>query len=157
MKYSTSILTKKAVIEDYIPLLIKTEQKLGNTNYMFFRQDTKKGLLEIGFDASTHLVHKICLLMCKDYRVLETGYLIPDDHVVGDLIIEAPNDIITSTFFCEIYSNAIKILISSETSTERIVSDNLVWELNDNGSITSLTVYGLSHNYIKHAIDELSS
>lgn len=157
MKYSRTILQKKVIIDDYIPLLIKAEQKSNDMEYLYYRGENKQGLLEVGFDAFTQQVHKICLLICKDYRVIDAEYVHSNNRLEGDLLIDTSDDITTTTFFCEIYKDAISVVLSAESVSQTFVSDNIAWGVGPNGDLVSVTVYGLNNEVTMHAIDELSS
>ena len=157
MKYSTDILKKNVIIDDYIPLLIKAERKSNDMEYLYYRDENKQGLLEVGFDSTTQQIYKICLVICKDHRVMNAKYTLTDNCIVGDLLIDIPDDILTATFFCEIYKDAIKVVLSGEDVCQTVASDNLAWEINAEGKIVSLIVFGQSEETIMHSIDELSA
>ena len=157
MKLSNDILRKKVIIDDYLPLLVKADQKASNAECIYYRHENKQGLLELGFDATTQQVHKICLLICKDYRVIDAEYRHSNNRIEGDLLIDTPIDVTTATFFCEIYKDAISVVLSAESVIQTFVSDNIVWGVGPDGGLVSVTVYGLNSEATMHAIDELSS
>jgi len=157
MKFSNIILPKKVIIDDYLPLLVKAEQEAAEAGHIYYRHRSNQGLLELGFDATTQLVHKICLLICKDYQLMNSEYTLPDNCIAGDLRIDIPSDTTTDILLCEIYSNAISIILSATTAVQTIVSDSVAWGIDSDGSLVSVTAYGLSGEATMHAINELSS
>lgn len=157
MKFSNTIQQKKVIIDDYLPLLVKAEQKAADTDHIYYRHKNNQGLLEIGFDTTSQLVHKICLPICKDYQLMNSEYTLPDNSIAGDLCIDNPSDTTTDILLCEIYSNAISIVLSKETAVQTIASDIVAWGIDTGGSLVSVTIYGLSREATMHAINELSS
>jgi hypothetical protein len=155
MKYSNSIFQKKIIVEDYLPLLIKSPEMSTNADYLIYRKEDNS-LLEFVFDATTHNVHKICLVICKEYEKVPVGYIPPSNIVVGDVIIDAPDDITTEIFCCKIYTDAIQIKLSNKHGERTIDSKNIIWELDSKGDLISLTVYNQSPEVINHALNELN-
>ena len=155
MKYSNSIFQKKVIVEDYLPLLIKSPEMSTNADYLIYRKEDNS-LLEFVFDAATHNVHKICLVICQEYEKVPAGYIPPSNIVVGDVIIDASNDITTEIFCCKIYTDAIQIKLSNKHSERIIDSKDIIWELDSKGDLISLTVYNQSPEVINHALNELN-
>ena len=155
MKYSNDILKKYVILEDYLPLTIKASTMATNAEYLIYRHG-ENSLLEFVFDATTHMVHKICMVICKDYEKIDAEYTLSANHIVGDILVETPDDVTTDIFRCEIYTNAVKIKLSNLCPERTIVSDNLVWELDANGNLLSLAIYNQSSNVINHTFEELS-
>ena len=155
MKYSNLIFQKEVIVEDYLPLLIKSPEMSTNADYLIYRKEDNS-LLEFVFDATTHNVHKICLVICKEYEKVPAGYIPPSNIVVGDVIIDAPDDIKTEIFCCKIYTDAIQIKLSNIHADMVIVSKDIVWELGSNGNLISLTVQNQSADVINHTLKELN-
>ena len=154
MKYSNSIFVKKVIVEDYLPLLIKSPEISTDADYLLYRKEDNS-LLELVFDATTHNVHKICLVICKEYEITSTGYTPPTDFVIGDVHIDAADDISTEVFHCKIYTDAIQLKLSNQIAETTIVSKDIVWELDSKGDLISITAYNQSAEVINHAIKEL--
>ncbi len=155
MKYSNSIFAKKVMVEDYLPLLIKSPEISTDADYLIYRKGDNS-LLELVFDATTHNVHKICLVICKEYEIASTEYTPPSYFVVGDVLIDAPDDIATEVFCCKIYTDAIQLKLSNQPAEMTIVSKNIVWELDSKGDLISLTAYNQSAEVISHTLKELN-
>ena len=76
--------------------------------------------------------------------------------VIGDVIIDTPDDITTEIFCCKIYTDAIQIKLSNKHGERTIDSKNIIWELDSEGDLISLTVYNQSPEVINHALNELN-
>ena len=155
MKYSNLIFQKKVIVEDYLPLLIKFSEMSTNADYLIYRKEDNS-LLEFVFDATTHNVHKICLVICKEYEKVPAGYIPPSNIVVGDVIIDAPDDIKTEIFCCKIYIDAIQLKLSNKPAEMTIASKDIIWELDSKGNLISLTLYNQSPEIINHTLKELN-
>lgn len=157
MKYTNKIFKKTAVLEEYLPLSIKSESSLENANYLIFRYENNS-LLEIVFNESNGYIHKINMIICKDYHMVDSTFDIPNDLITkkGDILVEREDDVTTHKFECIIYKDAIRLEISNEAVIERIYSDNIVWELNKDGKLVSFTLYRQSPEIIEHTKNELS-
>ena len=155
MKYSNSIFQKKVIVEDYLPLLIKSPEMSTNADYLIYRKEDNS-LLEFVFDATTHNVHKICLVICKEYEKVPAGYIPPSNIVVGDVIIDAPDEIKTEIFCCKIYIDAIQLKLSNKSAEMTIASKDIIWELDSKGNLISLTLYNQSPEVINHTLKELN-
>ena len=123
MKCSNSIFVKKVIVEDYLPLLIKSPEISIDADYLIYRKGDNS-LLELVFDATTHNVHKICMVICKDYEKVSAEYTLPSNFVIGDVMIDTPDDVVSDFFFCKIYSNAIQIKLSNRHAEMVIVSND---------------------------------
>ena len=154
MKYTDNILKKKVVVEEYLPLKIKSDLPLDNANYLIFRHEDNS-LLEIAFDEQDGNIYRIDMIICKNYHIVDANFNVPNDSRKGDLIIEREEDITTPKFECIIYKDAIRVEMSNGLITERIDSINILWELNNEGMLSSFTLYGQSTEVIDHTINEL--
>jgi uncharacterized protein YuzE len=155
MKYSNSIFVKKVIVEDYLPLLIKSPEISTDADYLLYRKGDNS-LLELVFDATTHNVHKICLVICKEYEITSTKYTPPTDFVIGDVLVDTPDDIAAEVFRCRIYTDAIQLKLSNQIAETTIVSKDIVWELDSKGDLISITAYNQSAEVINHTLKELN-
>lgn len=155
MKYTNNIFKKTALLEEYLPLTIKSDVPLENANYLIFRYEDNS-LLEIAFNESDGNIYRINMILCKNYVTVGTALEMPGNSLEGDLLIEREDDITTSKFECIIYTDAIRIELSNDFVAERIASNNILWELNKNGDLISITLYGQPTEVINHTLNELS-
>lgn len=155
MKYTNNIFKKTAFLEEYLPLAIKSAIPLENANYLVFRHEDNS-LLEIAFNECDGNIYRINMILCKNYAKIDTAFEMPTTSLEGDLLIEREDDITTSKFECIIYKDAIRIELSNDFVAERIASDNILWELNKNGNLISITLYGQPTEVISHTLNELS-
>ena len=93
--------------------------------------------------------------ICEELQKVDKAYKLPGGYVKGDVLILSPDDIFTDVFVCEIYTDAIRVRLSDSKVFQVIVSDILVWELNEEGGLVSVTVYGQPAEVIQHAYEEL--
>lgn len=157
MKYTKNIFKKTAFLEEYLPLTIKSVVPLENANYLVFRFEDNS-LLEIAFNEKDGNIYRINLVICKNYSIVDTVFELPNvsNTKKGDLLIEKEDDITTSKFKCIIYKDAIRIELSNDSVAECIDSNNILWELNNDGKLTSFTLYGQYSEIIEHTLSELS-
>lgn len=155
MKYTNNIFKKIASLEEYLPLTVKSDIPLDNANYLIFRYEDNS-LLEIAFNECDGNIYRINMILCKNYAKVDTAFEMPTTSLEGDLLIEREDDITTSKFECIIYKDAIRIELSNDFVAERIASDNILWELNKNGNLISITLYGQPTEIISHTLNELS-
>ncbi len=155
MKYTNNIFKKTALLEEYLPLTIKSDSPLENANYLIFRHEDNS-LLEIAFNEDGGNIYRVKLIICKNYSTVDATYTIPIYSRKGDILVEHEADITTSKFECIIYKDAIRIEMSDDSVADYIDSDNILWELNKDGKLISFTLYDQSAEVIEHTIKELS-
>ena len=155
MKYTNNIFKKTALLEEYLPLTIKSDSPLENANYLIFRYEDNS-LLEIAFNENGGNIYRVKLIICKNYTTVNTTFTMPTNSRKGDILVDREADIMTSKFECIIYKDAIRIETSDDSVADCIVSDNIIWELNKEGKLISITLYDQSAEVIEHAIKELS-
>ena len=155
MRYTSEIMKKEVLIEAYMPLKLKSEAVVRFADYFIYRC-CDHSLLEIVFDEKDHKVYRINMPICKDCKIIYSNYELPAEFVAGDVQIDGSEDITTDVFFCEIYQNAVRVVLSNRTVSQRIVADNLVWELDENDRLVSLTVYNQPSEVIEHVLCELT-
>ena len=156
MKISHTMINRKIVITDYIPLQVRTEQECQATDYLY----AKKGdhsLLELSFNKNDSTIHRITLLICKDYKRINENYQIPSNYESGDVLVESMGEIELSIFRSVIYSNAVKVVVSNEVPDSCISSGNVVWELNGCGDLVSLCVIDPTGITSEHCYKELEA
>ncbi len=114
-------------------------------------------MLELAFDQMDHIISRITLVICADYRQVAEEYPLPAEYTKGDLLVDVPGEIDTSTFSCVIYQNAVKIIVSDLPVSKTILSDNIVWELSEQGNLVSVCLVDPTGKASEHCNLELSS
>lgn len=156
MKYSNKEVDRIAKIIDYIPLQLRTEGECQATDSFYIRKGDCS-LLEFAFDEQDATIHRITLLICEDYRKISNLYCIPGNHREGDVLAAPSGEIDSQTFWCEIYPNAVKIIVSNDEVSDCITSNNIVWELNDRCDLVSICILDSTGNVSNHCIKELEA
>ena len=134
---------------------VRAEKECFATDYLRVRKGNQSLLeLAIGEDAS---VCRITLLLCSEFGKTDASYQIPDKHENGDVFVESSGEVEASVFFCRIYQNAIKIIVSDLPVHTCVVSDSVVWELAANGDLTSVCVIDPTGHASEHCITELQA
>lgn len=141
---------------DYIPLQVRTEKECQAAEYINIRK-SDHSLLELAFDKSDFSLCRITLLICADFRRLEEEYIVPINCLTGDVSADSSDEIETDTFYCEIFSNAVKITVSDSPTGACVVSENVVFELSEKGELISLCVLDSSGRASDHCNRELTS
>ena len=155
MKYTNTIFKKNVVNEEYVPLLIKAPMQTENASYVIYRYGDNS-LLEITFDEKDFNVYRINMVICKEFHRINSCYVLPENFTKGDVAIDDAKEVITNKFECVIYDDAISVIVNDAQIEERIMSDNIIWELDASGNLVSLTVYNQSAEIIEHTFEELS-
>ncbi len=156
MTITNTSIQRSVVLTDYIPMQIRAEKECKAVDYCSFRKDDTS-LLELAFDQTDHIIHRITLVICADYRQTAEEYRLPAEHTKGDLLLESPAEIDTAVFSCVIYRNAVKINVSDLPVCKTVLSDNIVWELSEQGNLVSLCLVDATGKASEHCSLELSS
>ena len=156
MRFSANTVKKMIKSVDYIPLQLRTDKECQATEYFNIRKGDRS-LLEFAFDSKDSTIHRITLLICEEYRKTMKTYYIPDKHKNGDVLIDGSGEIDTPTFRCVIYPNAVRIVVSDADSSECISSENLVWELTNQGDLVSICVLDPTGIVSEHCFRELEA
>lgn len=155
MKYTNKIFKKNVVIEEYVPLLLKSPIRIENANYVIYRYGDNS-LLEITFDEKDYNVYRINMVICEIFHRINSCYVMPKEFTKGDIVVDVAEEIVTNKFECDIFNDAIRVTVNDAQIEERIISDNIIWELDASGNLVSLTVYNQSAEIIEHTFEELS-
>ncbi|MBQ9330956.1 MAG: hypothetical protein IJ221_08295 [Oscillibacter sp.] len=156
MTITNNVVNRSVVLTDYIPLQVRTEKECREVEYCSFRK-SDTSLLELAFDQTDQLVHRITLLLCADYRQTAEEYQLPADCVKGDLLMDSSTDIDTAVFSCVIYSNAVRITVSDLPVCKSVLADNIVWGLSEHSELVSLCLIDETGKASEHCNLELSS
>ena len=154
MKFSNNTVHRIIKNIDYIPVQLRTDKECQASEYYYIRKGDHS-LLEFAFDSSNGTIHRITLLICKDYQVINEPYRIPENHKSGDVFAETSGEILSQVFRCEIYPNAVRVIVSDSVSVDYILSENLVWELNSRGDLISFCVLDPTGKVSDHCQREL--
>lgn len=63
----------------------------------------------------------------------------------------------SSVFRCEIFENAVKVVVSDIVPRNCIASENVVWELSDQGDLVSLCILDSTGELSEHCFKELEA
>lgn len=142
------------ITEDYIPLKILSDKAYSSLGYVKYVKGDSS-LLEISYDEETHKLYRILLIICKDFSFNERYFAIPDSVQKSSIKIDNSDKIECEIFKCEIYKNAVRIIVSENSVYYTVISGKVLWELDKDCKLISLTVVGLSELEINHTITEL--
>jgi hypothetical protein len=152
MIYTKNIFIKKVKIEEYIPLMIRSKEQVGIADYVIYKN--QNSLLEIVFDKENQNVYRICMPICGQVEKVNENFSIPKEIVKGDLLVDKSEEIITESFKCYLFNDAIKIKVSEKKGSQFISSDNVLYEL-DNEELVSITLYSQTKKIVEHTYKEL--
>lgn len=156
MKYSNKVVDRIIKIIDYIPVQLRTKGECHATDYFNMRKGDCS-LLEFAFDERDGTIHRITLLVCEDYQRNSQLYCIPDNHRNGDVLAVISGEIDSQIFCCEIYPNAVKIIVSSDEICDCILSNNVIWELSGRGDLVSICILDSTGKVSDHCFNELEA
>ena len=156
MTITNTPIHRSVVLTDYIPMQVRAEKECDAVDYCFFRKEDTS-LLELAFDQTDHIIHRITLVICADYQQTVEEYRLTAEYVKGDLLLTSPAEIDTAVFSCVIYRNAVRIVVSDLHVCKTVLSDNIVWELSEQGDLVSLCLVDATGKASEHCNLELSS
>lgn len=142
------------VLEEYIPLKFISDKKNTSLDYARYSKDNKS-LLEFAYETNSKQLHRILLVLCQNFSINECYFSLPSLFETGSLLFEESVDKECSTFHCEVFRDAVKIKLSESKLDKSIISDNILWEIDDKNELISITLFNLSHKAIEHTITEL--
>lgn len=156
MIISNKTVNRKINNVDYIPLQLRTGNECQATEYYSIRKGDRS-IVEFAFDNDDATIHRITLLICEEYCKISEPYCIPNQIKFGDVLVEKSGETESPVFRCEIYPNAVKIVVSNESPCECIMSENVVWELTDQGDLISLSILDPTGEMSDHCFKELEA
>lgn len=154
MRTSNQIINGSVLLEEYIPLKFISNEKNGSLDYARYSKGDKS-LLEFAFDTTTKQLYRILLVLCEDFSINECCFSLPDIFESGSLLFDHSIDKECSIFHCEVFKDAINLKLSESKFNKSIISDNILWEIDDKNELISVTLFNLSHEEIEHTITEL--
>lgn len=154
MRTSNQIINGSVLLEEYIPLKFISNEKNESLDYARYSKGDKS-LLEFAFDTNTKQLYRILLVLCEDFSINECCFSLPDIFESGSLLFDHSIDKECSIFHCEVFKDAINLKLSESKFNKSIISDNILWEIDDKNELISVTLFNLSHEEIEHAITEL--
>ena len=154
MRTSNQIINGSVLLEEYIPLKFISNEKNKSLDYARYSKGDKS-LLEFAFDTNTKQLYRILLVLCEDFSINECCFSLPDIFESGSLLFDHSIDKECSIFHCEVFKDAINLKLSESKFNKSIISDNILWEIDDKNELISVTLFNLSHEEIEHAITEL--
>ena len=156
MTITNTSIQRSIVLTEYIPVQVRAETACSTIDYCSFRKNDTS-LLELAFNQADHIIYRVTLVICADYRQVAEEYPLPTEYTKGDLLVDVPGENATSIFSCVIYQNAVKIIVSDLPVSKTIFSDNIVWELSEQGDLVSVCLVDPTGKASKHCSLELSS
>lgn len=156
MKYANKAVNRTIKIVDYIPVQVRTEGECRATaSYDIRKEDCS--LLEFAFNEQDATIHRITLLICAEYRKISKLYCIPENYRNGDVLAGLSGEIETPCFFCEIYPNAVRIVVLNDDICDCIASNNIIWELNGRSELVSICILDPTGKVSNHCFKELEA
>ena len=156
MTITNTSIQRSIVLTEYIPMQVRAEKEYNAVDYCSFRKDDNS-LLELAFNQADHIIYRVTLVICADYRQVEEEYPLPTEYTKGDLLVDVPSENATSIFSCIIYQNAVKIIVSDLPISKTILSGDIVWELSEQGDLVSVCLVDPTGKASEHCSLELSS
>ena len=156
MTITNTSIQRSIVLTEYIPVQVRAEKACNTIDYCSFRKNDTS-LLELAFNQADHIIYRVTLVICADYRQVAEEYPLPTEYTKGDLLVDVPSENATSIFSCIIYQNAVKIIVSDLPISKTILSGDIVWELSEQGDLVSVCLVDPTGKASKHCSLELSS
>lgn len=150
-----NVTNRSVQLIDYIPLQLHSDSGCVSPDYYQIRKGDSS-LLELAFDEASSIIHRVTLLICEDFHIMNEEYSIPDGCVEGDILLDASGTEESEVFLCNVFPNAVRITLSSLPCSTRIRSGNVIWELTEQGELLSLCVIDPTGELSAHCGNELS-
>lgn len=154
MRMSNNVINGSVLLEDYIPLKFVSDENNASLDYARYSKGDKS-LLEFAFDKNTRQLYRLLLVLCDDFSINDYCFSIPEISESGGLLFDDSFDGECSIFHCEVFKDAITIKISENSLNKRVISNNILWEIDDKHELISVTLFNLSYKEIEHTITEL--
>jgi|GEM_PF-2967066 len=156
MKYCNKCIKRAINNADYIPVQLRTEKECQATAYYNIRKGDRS-LLELALDDKDTIICRITLLICEEYYRISEMYCVPNEHRNGDILVENHGETDSRVFRCEIFENAVKVVVSDNVPHDCIASENVVWELSEQGDLVSLCILDSTGELSEHCFQELEA
>lgn len=140
------------VLEEYIPLKIMFCKDKEPINYISYSQD-KYSLLEISVGVNSRQIHKIMLLLSKEYSIEEKSLKI-QESIKEDILMDSGN-VQCTCFETTIYMNGVKIVLSKEKRERYIKVDSIYFGVSCSNEIVEICVCEMSPSEVLHLKREL--
>lgn len=154
MRISNKIITGSVLLEEYIPLKFISNENNNSLDYVRYSKGDKS-LLEFAFDTNTKQLYRILLVICENFSIKECCFSLPDIFESGSLLFDHSIDKECSFFHCEVFKDAVTLKLRESKVNKSIISDNILWEIDNKNELISVTLFNLSNEEIEHTITEL--
>lgn len=142
------------IAEDYFPAIVEFSSEETNNHFIAFHHgDTD--LFEFSVHPKTYMLKRFTLTLCNHYEIIDDRMAHPicDE---GALYIDGPDSIECETFLLSVYSDGLRINISTAPVENSFRSGNLVFSISNEGELVDVYVCNLSEQAITHVTRELS-
>ena len=154
MRIDNQITKGSILLEEYIPLKFISDKKNTSLDYARYSKDNKS-LLEFAYETNSKQLYRILLVLCENFSINDCCFSLPASFDLGSLVFEESVDNECSVFHCEVFKDAVTIKLSESKLNKSIISDNILWEVDDENELISITLFNLSQKEIEHTITEL--
>jgi len=158
IKKSNSVSKTTLYLEEYIPLKIKfdTSTEEYHPGFEFVKGDSS--LLDLMFGEESHELFSITLVICDEYKALNTPLPFFDtldgNICIAEELLNTPTHFETDTFVTEIYSNGAIIRLSNNIAHSFYKNNDVIWGIDANENICQLIVY-MDEDGVDHLSNEL--
>ena len=139
-------------LEEYIPLKIVFCENREPINYISYSQD-KYSLLEFSVGVNSKHIHKITLLLSKEYFI-EEKILELENSEEGEVLMDNVN-VQCACFKTILYANGVKIVLSKEKCEKYIKRDRVYVGVSIFNEVTEICVCDMSFLELQHLKNEL--
>ena len=139
--------------EDYFPLVVQYDNHKELSHYAEISFGDSN-LIEFSYDGD-YKVTKFQVITCKNYHLKSYDFSIPT-YTEAIARVYMPDKRNSKSFDMIVYTNAVKILISSAEVSECYRHGNLLYGIAADGHLVSVTVCDMSEEDVKHTINELT-
>jgi len=141
------------IAEDYFPAIVNFSSEELNNHFMEFNyRDTD--MLELSINPETHELKRLTLTLCNHYNIVDTPLNIPE-YETGALLIDGPDSTECESFMVDVYTDGVKISMSSAPAQKYYRSGHLIFSIGDSDILTAVYIVGLTVEDIAHIKNEL--
>ncbi len=95
MTITNTFIQRSIVLNEYIPMQVRAEKEYNAVDYCSFRKDDNS-LLELAFDQTDHIIYRVTLVICADYRQAAEEYPLPAEYTKQRMEVRPHGDFCAS-------------------------------------------------------------
>ena len=122
--------------EEYIPFKVVLNRNTEGIRNVGFQMGNKS-LLEFAVGDESGIIHRVTLVSCENYAIIDDNLIIGDVED-GDIVVNEPDKVMCEYFTVHLYKNALAILVSNDVLKKKVSLDDIVFGFSEQGAFSCL-------------------